>query len=147
MINRRDLFKGLIAGIVVAGTAVPAVAKALETRPNWNKLVKRRVINDIEKAMEWAMAESTFEVNDDFTRNHVSEYVSGIARNHKLNKSLYDFCVVCDKTNNTPKVIDANKLICDVYLKFPNEMTFTRINAITERNGTTFEEIVGSLNS
>ena len=32
-------------------------------------------------------------------------------------RGLYDFATVCDSSNNTPAVVDANELIIDVALK------------------------------
>ena len=141
MLNRRDIFKGLLG--LVALTAIPVTAYA--NAPDWSKLTKRRVILDIQKAMENAMAETTFEFNDPITRNLVVEDIRPIADKYKLNRDLYDYMIVCNETNNTDKVIDRNELYCDVYMKFPNDVKFTQLNAIHARNGTTFEEAVGSL--
>ena len=148
MINRRDIFKGLLGGIILAGTASGAVAKILETntvtKPTWEKINKRKVILDIQKAMEDSMGNTLFGFNDSNTRRMVSEHVRSVAENHKLSRNLMDYQIVCNDMNNSSATIDKNELHCDVYLKFGNAITFTHLNAVASRGGMTFEEVVGN---
>lgn len=143
MLNRREIFKNLLG--LMALTAIPATVLAKEVVPDWGRVTKRKVILDIQKAIETAMQDATLELNDPITRQTVTEYVRNVANRHKLNRNLYDYQIVCNEVNNTDKVIDKNEMHCDVYLKFPNEVTFTKLTAVAGRDVHIFEEVVGSL--
>lgn len=42
-----------------------------------------------------------------------------VCYNNMLKKSkIHSYKVVCDETNNTPSIIDDNKLVVDIYLRF-----------------------------
>ena len=53
------------------------------------------------------------------------------------------FQVVCDTSNNTPQVIDANKFVADVYVKPARSINFITLTFIATRTGVDFSEVVG----
>jgi phage tail sheath protein FI len=58
-----------------------------------------------------------FEANDENTRVNAKATFDGFMGNILSQRGVYDFAVVCDKTNNTPSRIDANELFIDVAIE------------------------------
>jgi len=58
-------------------------------------------------------------------------------------RGITDFRVVCDETNNTQQVIDANEFVGDIFIKPSRSVNFIQLNFVAVRSGVTFEEIVG----
>jgi len=58
-------------------------------------------------------------------------------------RGITDFRVVCDESNNTPNVIDANQFVGDIYIKPARSVNFIQLNFVAVRTGVSFEEIVG----
>jgi hypothetical protein len=54
--------------------------------------------------------------------------------------------VVCDETNNTAQVIDANQFVGDIYVKPNRSINFVQLNFVAVRSGVEFSEVVGSFN-
>lgn len=83
-----------------------------------------------------------FEFNDDFTRSQFRDLVIPTLRDIKGKRGMDNFLVVCDTTNNTPKVIQDGEFRGDVYIK-PNYsiqqviLTFASVNRTL-----TFDEVV-----
>ena len=144
MLNRREIFQNLLG--LMALTAIPATVLAKEAaQPNWALLRKRMIINRIHKEMEKASKIGLFEINDGFTQSQAKSILQPYLRDLKNGRFLYDYMIVCDETNNTTKVVDANQFKMEVYLKFPNDIAFTHLLLVTHSRGMTFEEAVGSL--
>ena len=93
----------------------------------------------ISKSARWFL----FEFNDSFTRaqfkNMVNPYLGWI----QGRRGLYDYIVVCDETNNTPVVIDANEFVADIYVKPARSINFIYLNFIATPTGVSFNEVVG----
>jgi hypothetical protein len=58
-------------------------------------------------------------------------------------RGITDFRVVCDETNNTSNVIDANQFVGDIYIKPARSVNFIQLNFVAVRTGVSFDEIVG----
>ena len=52
----------------------------------------------------------------------------------------FDFKVVCDETNNTPAVIDANEFRADIFIKPARSINFITLTFVATRTGISFEE-------
>jgi hypothetical protein len=61
----------------------------------------------------------------------------------KARRGIYDFRVVCDSTNNTPAVIDANQFVGDIYVKPSRSVNYIQLNFVAVRTGVDFTTIVG----
>ena len=60
-----------------------------------------------------------------------------------LFRSIYDFKVVCDESNNTPQVIDSNSFVGDIYIKPARSINFIQLNFVAVKTGVEFSEVVG----
>jgi hypothetical protein len=65
-------------------------------------------------------------------------------RDVKGRRGMTDFRVICDTTNNTGQVIDANRFVADIFIKPSRSINFITLNFIATRTGVDFSEIAGS---
>ena len=86
-----------------------------------------------------------FEFNDEFTRQQFRSMVEPFLRDVQSRRGMYDFRVVCDRTNNTAEVIDRNEFVGDIYIKPARSINFIQLNFIAVRTGVEFSEIVGKI--
>lgn len=120
--------------------------KTLVTQPSaFSRINVRRLFIVLEKAISTASKYSLFELNDEFTRAQFVALVEPFLRDVKGRRGIYDYRVVCDTTNNTGEVIDANKFVGDIYIKPARSINYIQLNFIAVRTGVQFNEIVGSV--
>ena len=70
-----------------------------------------------EKRFEKYLDYFRFEFNDETTRNTIRSGIDQWLGDYKARHELYDYMVICDETNNTPKVVDSNEIKIDISLK------------------------------
>lgn len=145
--ERDDLYKAGINPVVTfpgEGTILYG-DKTLQNRPSaFDRINVRRLFIVLEKSIAKAARSSLFEFNDEFTRAAFVNLVEPFLRDVKGRRGIYDFRVVCDTTNNTSEVIDANRFVGDIYIKPARSINFIQLNFVAVRTGVAFEEIVGS---
>lgn len=118
--------------------------KTLQGRPSaFDRINVRRLFIVLEKAIARAARSSLFEFNDEFTRAQFVSLVEPFLRDVQGRRGIYDFRVVCDESNNTPQVIDANQFVGDIYIKPARSVNFIQLNFVAVRSGVSFDEIVG----
>jgi len=118
--------------------------KTLLSRPSaFDRINVRRLFMVLEKAVATASKFQLFEFNDEFTRAQFRNLVEPFLREVKGRRGITDFKVVCDDTNNTSQVIDANEFVCDIYIKPARSINFITLNFIATRTGVDFDEIAG----
>ena len=118
--------------------------KTLLNRPSaFDRINVRRLFIVLEKAIARAARSSLFEFNDTFTRAQFVNLVAPFLRNVQSRRGIYDFKVVCDTTNNTPTVIDANQFVGDIYIKPARSINYIQLNFVAVRTGVSFNEVVG----
>ena len=115
------------------------------TKPSaFDRINVRRLFITLEKAISQAAQYSLFEFNDAFTqaqfRNLVIPYLSQV----QAGRGITDFLVVCDGTNNTPAVVNANQFVGDIYIKPNRSINFIQLNFVAVASGVQFSTIVGS---
>ena len=118
--------------------------KTAQSKPSaFDRINVRRLFITLEKAISTAAKYSLFEFNDEFTRAQFRNLVEPFLREVKGRRGLTDFQVVCDETNNTGQVIDANEFVADIYIKPARSINYISLNFIATRTGVEFSEIVG----
>ena len=103
----------------------------------------RRLFIVLEKAIASYAKYSLFEFNDSFTRSQFVSLVTPFLADVEGRRGIYDFKVVCDATNNTPQVIDAQQFVGDIYVKPAHSINYIQLNFVAVRTGVEFSEIVG----
>lgn len=118
--------------------------KTLLSRPSaFDRINVRRLFIVLEKAISTASKAQLFEFNDEFTRAQFRNLVEPFLRDVKGRRGVTDFLVVCDETNNTGQVIDANRFVADIFIKPARSINFITLNFIATRTGVEFSEIAG----
>jgi phage tail sheath protein FI len=119
--------------------------KTLQTKSSaFDRINVRRLFIVLEKAISLASQFSLFEFNDAFTQAQFVSLVTPYLKDIQGRRGIYDFRVVCDGTNNTPQVVDANQFVGDIYIKPARSINFIQLNFVAVRTGVDFSEIVGN---
>lgn len=111
----------------------------------FDRLNVRRLFIILEKSIAAAARFTLFEFNDQFTREQFKNLVEPYLRNVQARRGIYEFRVVCDETNNTSEVIDANSFVGDIYIKPARSINTIQLNFVAVRSGVEFSEIVGKV--
>jgi len=118
--------------------------KTLLNRPQvFDRINVRRLFIVLEKSIARAARSSMFEFNDQFTRAQFVNLVEPFLRDVQGRRGITDYRVVCDESNNTSNVIDANQFVGDIYIKPARSVNFIQLNFVAVRTGVSFEEVVG----
>ena len=144
--QRDELYKGRVNPIVSfpgQGTILFG-DKTLLNRPSaFDRINVRRLFIVLEKAIATAAKAQLFEFNDEFTRAQFKNLVEPFLRDVKGRRGITDSLVICDGTNNTSQVIDANSFVADIFIKPARSINFITLNFIATRTGVEFSEISG----
>ena len=118
--------------------------KTLQSKPSaFDRINVRRLFIVLEKAISTAAKYSLFEFNDEYTRSQFNSIVSPFLREVQGRRGVTDFKVVCDSTNNTPAVIDANQFVGDIYIKPARSINYIQLNFVAVATGVSFNTIIG----
>ena len=83
-----------------------------------------------------------YEFNNERNRTLITNGVENYLNEIKAREGLYDFRVVCNTTNNTPSIIDQNKLILDIYVKPVKVAEFLYLKSTIASTGVDFSKII-----
>jgi len=111
----------------------------------FDRINVRRLFLTIEQAIERAARAQLFEFNDDITRANFVNIVEPYLRDIQAKRGITDFLVVCDESNNTADVIDANEFRSDIFIKPARSINFIGLTFVATRTGISFEEVVGTV--
>jgi Phage tail sheath protein subtilisin-like domain/Phage tail sheath C-terminal domain len=118
--------------------------KTLQNRPSaFDRINVRRLFIVLEKTISLAAKSSLFEFNDSFTRAQFVNLVDPFLRTVTSRRGIYAYKVVCDNTNNTPAVINANQFVGDIYIQPARSVNFIQLNFVAVQTGVSFSEVVG----
>lgn len=123
-------------GIVLFGS------KTLQTKPSaFDRINVRRLFIVVEKAISRSMKYFIGELNTEQTRTRVLNTVNPFLRDVKSKQGVTDFIAICDKSNNTPQVIDTNGLALDVALKPSKNIDYVYLTFSAVPSGVDFKEV------
>jgi len=111
----------------------------------FDRINVRRLFLTIENQIGRVARGQLFEFNDTITRNNFVNIVEPYLRDIKAKRGITDFQIVCDESNNTPDVIDANEFKADIYIKPARSINFINLTFVATRTGVSFSEIVGTV--
>ena len=127
-------------GIVLFGDKT-----ALSYTSAFDRINVRRLFLTIETAIERAARAQLFEFNDSITRANFVNIVEPYLRDVQAKRGITDFLVVCDESNNTADVIDANEFRADIFVKPARSINFIGLTFVATRTGVSFEEVIGTV--
>ena len=147
--SQRDLLYTKRVNPVVAfpgqGVILFGDKTALSYVSAFDRINVRRLFLTIEQAIERAARAQLFEFNDDITRANFVNIVEPYLRDIQAKRGITDFLVVCDESNNTADVIDANEFRSDIFIKPARSINFIGLTFVATRTGISFEEVVGTV--
>ena len=111
----------------------------------FDRINVRRLFLNVETAIERAARAQLFEFNDDITRANFVNIVEPFLRDVQAKRGITDFLVVCDESNNTADIIDANEFRADIFIKPARSINFIGLTFVATRTGISFEEVVGTV--
>ena len=110
-----------------------------DTKSDFNKLHVRENLNTLELACDEVFDYYSFKYNNAQTRSQLTQNLVPILETMKNSGALDWYEIKCDEENNTPEVIAASTLICDIAVvmgmgceKIINRITLKTRDAITE---------------
>ena len=110
----------------------------------FDRINVRRLFVYLENAISAAAKDQLFEFNDELTRTNFVNVIEPFLRDVQSKRGIFDYVVVCDETNNTPAIIDANEFVADIYIKPAKSINFIGLTFIATRTGVAFEEVIGN---
>jgi len=128
------------SGIILFGDKT-----ALSYASAFDRINVRRLFLTLEETIERAARAQLFEFNDVITRSNFINIVEPYLRDVKAKRGMSDFLVICDETNNTPDIIDANQFRADIFVKPERSINFIGLTFVATRTGVSFEEVVGTV--
>ena len=111
----------------------------------FDRINVRRLFIYLEDAISFAAKDFLFEFNDEITRTSFVNIVEPFLRDVQSKRGIFDYVVICDETNNTGEIIDANEFVADIYIKPARSINFIGLTFIATRTGVAFEEVIGSV--
>jgi len=127
------------AGIILFGDKT-GFAKASA----FDRINVRRLFIYLEDTISRASRDILFEFNDELTRTNFVNTIEPFLRDVQAKRGIFDYVVVCDETNNTAAVIDANEFKADIYIKPARSINFIGLTFIATKTGVDFEEVIGN---
>ena len=116
--------------------------KTLLAKPSaFDRINVRRLFIVMEKAIATAAKFQLFEFNDSFTQAQFRNLVEPFLRGVQGRRGVTDFKVVCDGSNNTGEVVDANQFVADIYVKPNRSINFITLNFVAARSSISFTEL------
>ena len=92
-----------------------------------------RLFMFLKKTVGAAARSKLFEFNDEDTRGSFVNAVTPLLENIRARRGLYDYRVVCDASNNTGAIIDANQFVADIFIKPAKSINFIKLT-FTNKN-------------
>lgn len=127
-----------IQSFVGQGVQVFGQKTLQKTASALDRINVRLLMIQLRKDLSRALSPFTFEFNDDFSRLNISSIITSYMDGVLSRRGVVDYRVKVDTTNNTPQIIDENKLIIDLFVKPTRAAEFIQLNAVITATGVTF---------
>ena len=127
------------AGIILFGDKT-----GLGRASAFDRINVRRLFLYLEDAISRTAKDFLFEFNDEITRTNFVNTVEPFLRDVQGKRGIFDYVVICDESNNTAAVIDANEFRADIYIKPARSINFIGLTFIATKTGVDFEEVIGN---
>lgn len=111
----------------------------------FSRINVRRLFIVLEKTISKASQASLFEFNDSFTQAQFVNLVTPFLRQVQGRRGITNFQVVCDSTNNTPAVVNANQFVGSIYIVPNFSINFIQLNFVAVNQGVSFSYVVGQV--
>jgi hypothetical protein len=117
--------------------------KTTQARPSaFDRVNVRRLFLRLERVTYQLARYFVYEPNNLFTRRRLVSTLEPLFQSVKAQGGLFDYKIICDETNNTPEVIDANELKITILLKPVRTAEFILVDFVATRTDANFDELV-----
>jgi phage tail sheath protein FI len=118
-------------GILIFGQKTSApLASALD------RVNVMRLLIKMKRDIRIASFAYLFELNNRITQDSIAQMITNYLNEIMAGNGLYDFAVVCDSSNNTPAVVDANELYVNIAVQPEKAVEFIYIPIQVVATGT-----------
>ena len=145
--ERDELYKNSINPVLSftgTGPVLYGDKTMLKKASAFDRINVRRLFIYLERQIGEASKSILFEFNDTFTRAQFVNMTVPFLRTVSGRRGILDFKVVCDETNNTGDVIDANQFVATIYISPNRSINTVTLNFVATRTGQSFSEVTGS---
>jgi uncharacterized protein len=140
--NRDTLYEGNVNPIATFpnnGVVVFGQKTLQKKRSALDRVNVRRLLIELKSFIGQVADTLVFEQNTIATRNEFLTQVNPYLSSVQQREGLTDFRVIMDESNNTPDVIDNNKLVGQVFIQPTRTVEFIQIDFTITPTGATFE--------
>jgi Phage tail sheath protein subtilisin-like domain/Phage tail sheath C-terminal domain len=144
--DRNTIYQAGINPVVTfpsQGTMLFGDLTHLNTTSAFDHINVRRLFITIEQQISLAARASLFQFNDTFTRAQFVALITPFLRTIMGQRGISAFQVVCDTTNNTPAIINANQFVGDIYVQPAYSINFILLNFVAVAQGVSFSTVIG----
>jgi hypothetical protein len=99
----------------------------------------------LQRQIEAAARAQLFEFNDLITRTNFINIVDPYLRDVHSKRGITNYVLVCDESNNTPDVIDANQFRADIFVQPARSINYIGLTFVATRTGISFNEVIGNV--
>jgi hypothetical protein len=119
--------------------------KTLQSQPSaFDRINVRRLFIVLEQSIALAAKYQLFQFNDQFTQAQFVSLVTPFLKDVQGRRGIYNFSVVCDGTNNTPAVVDANQFVGSILVQPAKSINYIQLNFVAVATGVDFTTVTGS---
>jgi phage tail sheath protein FI len=115
------------------------------TASSFDRINVRRLFIVLESTISDSAKSIPFNFNDSYTRAEFTGTVTSFMESVKVRRGVTEYMVVCDETNNTSDIIDANQFIASIFVKPNKSINFITLNFVATRTGVDFSEAFGAI--
>lgn len=115
-----------------------------EPTTSFNFVNVRRMFLYIEKSITDYARQVMWKQNDTITQTRFFQAVDPFLRGVQGGRGIQDYRVICDRTVNTPDVVNAGKFIAKIFIKPVYSIRWVEITFVSTRSDVSFEEIAQS---
>lgn len=109
----------------------------------FNRINVRRLFIDLQRTIGTQASDILFDENNQSTRTNFINLVEPYLRDVQARRGINDFRIICDETNNTDAVVNANEFVCDIFVRPVSSVNFIQLNFVSVRGTASFAEIAG----
>jgi len=118
--------------------------KTFTTRnTSFNRINVRRLFIELQNVIGGQAGNILFDENNQATRTNFVNLVEPYLRDVQARRGVTDFRIICDETNNTDAVVNANEFVCDIFVRPVSSVNFIQLNFVSVRGTASFAEIAG----
>jgi len=110
----------------------------------FDRINVRRLFLFMERTISQLANYFLFELNDSITQSRFAGLVNGFLANIQSNRGITAYQVICDSSNNTPDVVDANEFVAEILVKPTRAIEFISLVFTAVSTGVSFSEVVGA---